>query len=197
VNLDEGRFARVFSEFVALADAGGGLQPWFDALEAKRRIFAGGDIAAMLDAVFTARRRLDVARAREIAERGLAALALPEDRKLRGAAHDFAAELAHFRDPVRQPLGTRWAIDALREFGAEEPGADPAEAREWLYGCVKAQGIYREAHWWADLTLGMAYVGYLRAMTGGVLGSDFTRAMTPGEQLTRLLGLKERSLADS
>jgi hypothetical protein len=32
-------------------------------------------------------------------------------------------------------------------------------------------------------------VTYFRAMTGGVLGSDFTRASTPDEQLRQLLGL--------
>lgn len=130
------------------------------------------------------------------------ALPMPEDRaarrKLRGAAHDFAAELLHFGDPVRHPLMTRWVWDAssasgaLRELMREERGAgevDHAAARAWLYERVSEQGIWRDQHWLADLVLAMAYVTYFRAMTGGVLGSDFTRASTPEEQLRKLLGL--------
>jgi hypothetical protein len=129
------------------------------------------------------------------------ALPMPEDRaarrKLRGAAHDFAAELLHFGDPQAHPLMTRWVWDdssasgALRELMREERGMeiDHAAARAWLYERIAEQGIWRDQHWLADLVLAMAYVTYFRAMTGGVLGSDFTRASTPEEQLRKLLGL--------
>jgi hypothetical protein len=118
-------------------------------------------------------------------------------RKLRGAAHDFAAELLHFGDPQAHPLMTRWVWDAssasgaLRELMREEGAAevDHAAARGWLFERIAEQGIWRDQHWLADLVLAMAYVSYFRAMTGGVLGSDFTRASTPDEQLRKLLGL--------
>lgn len=126
-------------------------------------------------------------------------------RKLRGAALDFAAELLHFADPVAHPLMTRWVWDAnsssgaLREFmdvpdtvARIELAASPrtfTETRAWLTERIGEQGIYRDRHWWADLILGMAYVSYFRAMTGGTLGSDFTRASAPSEQLRKLLGI--------
>lgn len=127
------------------------------------------------------------------------------ERKLRGAAHDFAAELLHFGDPQLHPLMTRWVWDAstssgaLRELmnvpenAARVALAATAEtygaARDWIVERIAAQGIYRDHHWWADLLLAMAYVDYFRAMTGGTLGSDFTRASTPDEQLRKLLGI--------
>lgn len=246
--LDETRFARHFSEFVSLADAGCGLAAYIDGLEAKHRLFAdalGGSKLARLDldgarmlleTVFTARRKLFplIEALGEDAFRdlvgGLAQGDAPVDarlsdfcdglpypagegrearmlhRKLRGAAKDFAAELLHFADPVAHPLMTRWVWDpgtssgALRELMAvpENTAHIPlaatyatfSEAREWLTQRVAAQGIYRDQHWWADLTLAMAYIGYFRAMTGGALGSDFMRASTPQEQLEKLLGIE-------
>lgn len=187
--LDERRFERHLADFVALADKAG-LQAWMDGLEAKRRLFARGDPAAMLQSVFTARRKLAPGLAGEIAAHGIDAVSLPEDRKLRGAAQDFAAEVLHFRAPDATPLKTRWATDALREFDADDAVPDADAAHAWLRERIAAQGIYRDLHWWADLTLGMAYVDYLRAMTGGVLGADFSRALTPEEQLSAILGLK-------
>lgn len=228
LQLDPGRFALHFSEFVSLADAGAGLQAYVEGLETKHRLFAAAlaeparlDLAgvdALLGTVFTARRKLYPAieslGAEAFAGRvahllaGEAtidefcdALPLPEERaarrKLRGAAHDFAAELLHFADPRAQPLMTRWVWDAssasgaLRELMREDgaAGVDHAAARGWLYERIAEQGIWRDQHWLADLVLAMAYVTYFRAMTGGVLGSDFTRASTPDEQLRKLLGL--------
>ena len=245
--LDETRFARYFSEFVSLADAGAGLASYIEGLEAKHRLFAeaaqGAKLArldlegarVLLETVFTARRRLFplIEALGEEAFRelvgGLAqgdgsvdariadfcdGLPYPAGegrearmlhRKLRGAAKDFAAELLHFTDPLAHPLMTRWVWDAgtssgaLRELMAVPENATNiplaatyatfSEARQWLTARVAEQGIYRDQHWWADLTLGMAYVGYFRAMTGGTLGSDFMRASTPQEQLAKLLGI--------
>jgi len=127
-----------------------------------------------------------------------------QTRKLRGAAQDFAAELLHFAQPQTYPLMTRWVWDAASASGAlrelmavpdgavhiDVPGAAEifAAARGWLYERIAEQGIWRDRHWLADLVLAMAYVTYFRAMTGGVLGSDFTRSSTPDEQLRKLLG---------
>jgi len=228
LQLDAGRFARHFSEFVALADAGPGLTTYVGLLEAKHRLFAGllaaperidlGAAESLLDSVFTARRKLypvlERLGAAGVSERVAQLLSgeatidafcdsldYPQERvarrKLRGAAGDFAAELLHFADPQAHPLMTRWVWDvssgsgALRELmNAEHSGAmDHAAARGWMYERFGEQGIWREQHWLTDLVLAMAYVGYFRAMTGGVLGSDFTRASTPDEQLRKLLGV--------
>lgn len=193
-------------------------------------------VGALLETVFTARRKLfpilermgdDALRAAidallhgaAPAELRVAAFgdALPfapaegrearmRDRKLRGAAHDFAAELLHFADPEAQPLMTRWVWDAGTSSGALRELMDVPEsasrialestaethraARDWIVERIAAQGIYRDHHWWADLLLAMAYVDYFRAMTGGTLGSDFMRASNPDEQLRKLLGIE-------
>ncbi|MGA8049276.1 MAG: hypothetical protein WCA09_03755 [Burkholderiales bacterium] len=228
LQFDAERFAKHFSDFVALADAGPGLQAYVELLEAKHRLFAAalaaparidlGAAESLLESVFTARRKLyplfEALGAAGLAQRvaSLAAggstieafcdsLDYPQERvarrKLRGAAHDFAAELLHFSDPQRHPLMTRWVWDASSASGAlrelmdkEHAGAiDHAAARGWLFERFSEQGIWREQHWLADLVLAMAYVGYFRAMTGGVLGSDFTRGSTPDEQLRKLLGV--------
>jgi hypothetical protein len=137
--------------------------------------------------------------------------------RLRRAAHDLAAEILHFRDPVRVPLMTRWVWDSatmsgsLRELtrGGESarelaldnrPGTYEA-ARRWVVERVTDRGIYRDVHFWADLVLASAYGHYFRSMTGGVLGSDFQRATHPAESITGLLGidriLREARRADS
>lgn len=244
--LDPERCARHLSAFVELADAGHGLQGWFDALESKHRKFAAllgapvrigmDETRALLETVFPARRKLYpliermgaapfAARVDALLHGGAPvearmaafrdALPYPEGelrearrlrRKLRGAAHDFAAEVLHFAQPARHPLMTRWVWDgeassgALRELmdvpeGVAKvdvemtPGAFES-ARRWLTGQFEAQGLWRDHHWWCDLVLAMAFIGYFRAMTGGVLGSDFTRSSTPEAQLIKLLGLE-------
>jgi len=228
LQLDAERFARHFSDFVALADAGPGLQAYVELLEAKHRLFAAAlaaparlDLAAaetLLDSVFSARRKLfpliEALGAQGFAERVARLLGgdatieafcdsldYPQERsmrrKLRGAAHDFGAELLHFSDPQAHPLATRWVWDAssgsgaLREMlnGEFKGSVDHGAARGWLYERFAEQGIWREQHWLADLVLATAYVGYFRAMTGGVLGSDFTRSSGPDEQLRKLLGV--------
>ena len=237
LQLDAERFAKHFSDFVALADAGPGLQAYVGLLEAKHRLFAAAlaapahiDLAAaetLLESVFTARRKLfpliealgadGFAASLQALLRGDAVVearitgfcdALPYPggegrearsllRKQRSAAQDFAAELLHFAEPQAHPLMTRWVWDAstgsgaLREMinGDFKGRVDHGAARGWLYERFAEQGIWREQHWLADLVLAMAYVGYFRAMTGGVLGSDFTRSSGPDEQLRKLLGV--------
>lgn len=141
-------------------------------------------------------------------------VAVGEDResrrlaaKQRRAAMDFAAELLHFRDPVKYPLMTRWVWDkstmsgALRELvrGAGELRELPFDmspetfegARKWLAEQIAGQGIYRDVPFWIDLLLGEAYVGYVRSMAEGNLGGDFGRGVTPHEQLKKLLGIDD------
>lgn len=125
--------------------------------------------------------------------------------RLRRAAWNFAAEVAHFGDPVRFPLMSRWVWDsssqsgALREFVRgndamrEIPFDNSAElhegARAWLSSRIAEHGIYRDVPLWIDLVLGQAYVGYLRSMANGSLGGEFARGAAPHEQLTKLLGI--------
>jgi hypothetical protein len=125
--------------------------------------------------------------------------------RLRRAAWDFAAELAHYGDPVRFPLMSRWVWDSASQSGAlrefirgndamrEIPFDNSAElhegARAWVSGRIAERGIYRDLPLWIDLVLGQAYVGYLRAMANGSLGGEFARGAAPHEQLTKLLGI--------
>ena len=139
---------------------------------------------------------------------GARAMDRPEVRaaaRLRRAAWDFAAELAHYGDPVRFPLMSRWVWDrasqsgALREFirgndaMREIPFDNSAEldegARAWISGRIAERGIYRDVPLWIDLVLGQAYVGYVRSMANGSLGGEFARGAAPHEQLTKLLGI--------
>ena len=125
--------------------------------------------------------------------------------RLRRAAWNFAAELAHFGDPVRFPLVARWVWDSASQSGAlrefirgndamrEIPFDNSAElhegARTWLSGRIAGRGIYRDVALWIDLVLGQAYVSYLRSMANGSLGGEFARGAAPHEQLTKLLGI--------
>jgi len=125
--------------------------------------------------------------------------------RLRRAAWNFAAEVAHFADPVRFPLMSRWVWDsasqsgALREFVRgneamrEIPFDNSAELHEgvraWLSGRIAERGIYRDVPLWIDLVLAQAYVSYLRSMANGSLGGEFTRGAQPHEQLAKLLGI--------
>jgi len=126
--------------------------------------------------------------------------------RLRRAAHDFAAETLHFLDPVRYPLMARWVWDdstssgALREFVRDPDQAHklPLDtrpetfeaARSWMADEIEAQGIYRDVPLWVDLVEAAAYTQYFRSMTGGVLGSDFSRTGGPEENLKKLLGIE-------
>ncbi|MEW6313712.1 MAG: hypothetical protein AB1513_06655 [Pseudomonadota bacterium] len=125
--------------------------------------------------------------------------------KVRRAAWDFAAELLHFHDPVRYPLMARWVWDkatmsgALREFirGNDHMSEIPFDnrveifeaARRWLGKRIADQGIYRDIHFWIDLVLAQAYLGYFRAVAEGNLGVDFGRGISQADQLKKLLGI--------
>jgi hypothetical protein len=241
-------FERHLKALLAAAEDREGIEAWLDALGEKQRrlavAVAQGDLAAAIDLVFGARRRLGPFAGEAALGRAVAALAdenvalefraaalvaaVPvtegttrDERraaaKVRRSAHDLAAELLHFRDPVRVPLMARWVWDratmsgALRELVAggdgmrelpldNAPGTYEA-ARLWVQEQVAAQGVFRDVHFWADLVLASAYGHYFRAMTGGTLGADFERGTHPSEQITGLLGidriLTEARRADS
>jgi hypothetical protein len=142
---------------------------------------------------------------------------IPEDvqadkktnKKLKRAAHDFAAELLHFRSPEQYPLMTRWVWDqsmlsgAMRELlkGGDSlqdiplgtsPGVYEA-GRAWIAEQMAAQGVYREPHFLVDLFLAHAYADYMRAMSSGMglMNADFGGKADPMEVVKKLLGIDE------
>lgn len=137
------------------------------------------------------------------------------EKKLRRAAHDFAAEVLHFLDPKRYPLMTRWVWDQGTHSGAVRElvkggdtlssvplGAAPGvyeAARVWIAEQLAAQGVYREAHFVVDLFLAHAYADYMRAMSSGMglLNADFGGNADPLETVKRLLGIDESSRRES
>ncbi len=142
---------------------------------------------------------------------------IPEDdqadkktnKKLKRAAHDFAAELLHFRSPEQYPLMTRWVWDqstlsgAIREMlkGGDTlnhiplgttPGVYEA-GRAWIAEQMAAQGVYREPHFLVDLFLAHTYADYMRAMSSGMglMNADFGGKADPMEIVKKLLGIDE------
>ena len=187
-----------------------------------------GTMDTLLETVFPARRKLPAVldelgpeRVREavrdllhgeapLAERmGRFVALVPEDRtKARRAARDLAAELLHFRDPVRYPLMTRWVWDSgtgtgalrelirgndtLREIPLDGAPETYEAARVWLAGRLREEGYYKELALPIDLVLAQAYADYVEIMAKGVgmlaaeLGTSGTHAM---ELVTKLLGI--------
>ena len=170
---------------------------------------------AGIGVVMPAMRRLLYGSA-ELEERLTAFVAeLPVDRatdvkaakKLERAAHDFAAELLHFRDPERYPLMTRWVWDqtthsgAMREFvkggdtlSAVPLGTSPGvyeAGRVWVAEQLAGQGLYREPYFVVDLFLAHAYADYMRAMSSGMglMNADFGGSADPLEPVKKLLGI--------
>lgn len=158
--LDAGLFKHYFTKLLENAEPDGGIESHLAALGGKQQrciatlerargaLFAMSDIEALLDHVFTARRRLypaleelGAARAADLMGDLLAGAAPPAQRlqafvdafpgaasmdreslrtaaKVRRAAWDFAAELLHFSDPVKFPLMSRWVWDQGTQSGA-------------------------------------------------------------------------------
>lgn len=137
------------------------------------------------------------------------------NKKLKRAAHDFGAELLHFRAPEQYPLMTRWVWDkstlsgALRELmkggdtlnsipvGAE-PGAYEA-GRVWVAERLAEKGVYRDPHFVVDIFLAHAYADYMRAMSSGMglMNADFGAKNDPLEIVKKLLGIDEARRKDS
>lgn len=125
--------------------------------------------------------------------------------RVRRAAWDFAAEAAHYADPTRFPLMSRWVWDsttqsgALREFVRgndsmrELPFDSSAElfagAGKWLAACVAEHGVDGDTSLWVDLVLAQAYTSYVRSIANGSLGGEFGRGAEAHEQLTKMLGI--------
>jgi hypothetical protein len=160
VALDRGLFRQHFAKLLENVAQDGGIEGYLASLGAKQHAYAGmleragsdgltlDDFEALLEPVFTARRRVFpalgalgaaqvTARVGELL-RGNAPLAqrmqgfvdaMPGatgmDRdsiraaaKVRRAAWDFAAELVHFGDPEKYPLMSRWVWDQGTQSGA-------------------------------------------------------------------------------
>ena len=182
----------------------------------------------ILQAMFTARRRFSepflaledgtrrqllgellvgVAPAHRRIQRFVEEVAADEERNVRGAARDFAAECLHFTDPERYPLMTRWVWDAatgtgaLRELVAGSDGmpvlpigADMesfAASRNWLTEQLAAQGCYRDLPYVADLVLAQTYGDYMQAMSFnvGMAAGEPAGQSDPLEFPKKLLGI--------
>jgi hypothetical protein len=160
VQFDEARFRGHMTTLLEAARADGGIEVYVDSLGVKQRQFADllGEavigklddvgIESLLDAVFTARRKLHpviaemgsavaiealrellhgrgelTARMQDFVSRlpirdGEGREARGRAARLRRAAHDFAAEALHFLDPIRYPLMARWVWDDATSSGA-------------------------------------------------------------------------------
>ena len=158
--LDGNLFKHYFTKLLENAEQDGGIESHLAALGAKQRmcvatlerardaVFSMRDIEALLDHVFTARRRLcpaleqlGAARTATLVRDLVAGAAPPAQRlqnfvdampgtermdresfkaatKVRRAGWDFAAELLHFSDPVKFPLMSRWVWDQGTQSGA-------------------------------------------------------------------------------
>ena len=153
-------FQQHFSQLKAHTELDAGLEAYLDSLKAKQQFFAGvladnridqltlADVAAMLEFVFTARRRvlpvlkpLGEQKVKELVKALLYGEGLLTDRlqqfvdgvpvpagddkesrkqtgKTKRAIYDFAAEMLHFMDPVKYPLMTRWVWDQSTVSGS-------------------------------------------------------------------------------
>lgn len=130
-----------------------------------------------------------------------------ENRKVRRAAWDFAAECLHFVDPERCPLMTRWVWDgtvgtgALREFVAggdamatlpigDDVGSFEA-SRRWFTEQLNALGCYRDVPFLVDLVLAQAYGDYLQAMSMnvGMVSGQLGGKRDPLEFPKKLVGI--------
>lgn len=125
--------------------------------------------------------------------------------RVRRAAWDFAAEVAHYADPACFPLMSRWVWDSTTQSGAlrefvhgndtmrELPFDNSAElfagARKWLAACIAECGVDGNTPLWVNLVLAQAYTSYVRSIANGSLGGEFGRGSEPHEQLTKMLGI--------
>ena len=160
VSLDAAQFQQRFSALKHNAEEDGGIEAFISSLEAKHQLFSLllkseaidqltlEGVEALLETVFSARRRVYFAFAAMGTESAVAALKAllygkeplqdrmsrfseiiaineaddKEVRKLaaknRRALFDFGAELLHFSDPLKYPLMTRWVWDQNTVSGA-------------------------------------------------------------------------------
>jgi len=221
----------------AIAEAGGvdGLESFIEALRSKHEVFAAivakgeeidaEDVRTLGGLVFSVRRKLTslMADRQGALVDGVRALVRPdadpdgrlaafadlagEDKKLRRALWDFAAEILHFADPERVPLATRWVWDtgtttgALREFirGNDTLRSIPIGdslgavegARRWFFEALGEEGFYRDLPFVTDLVWVQAYSDYARSlsMSLGMIDNQFGAKQDPLELAVKLLGI--------
>ena len=221
----------------AISEAGGvdGLETFIEALRNKHEVFVGilgkgeaidgSDLRTLGGLVFPVRRKLApiltqreggllqgvrelLASELSVDDRlhGFATLA-GEDRKLRRALWDFAAEILHFREPEAMPLASRWVWDAgtttgaLREFiqGNDtlrhipigENVAAIEGARLWFYDALGEEGFYRDLPFVTDLVWAQAYSDYARSLSMGMgmIDAQFGAQQDPLELVVKILGI--------
>lgn len=240
VSYDEGICRHKMQLLLNQVDDKGGVEPFIEALASKQALFQKAlsevaidnldldTIEALLDTVFTARRKipgilseisLDALTSQikdllygeaDLTERMNAFVNLFEtdNRKIKRAAWDFAAELLHFNAPEKYPHMSQWVWNAselsgaYREFLAgsdsltEIPiGGTPGDfeaTRVWLAEQLGQQGFYRDIHFLIDLLIAQAYAEYVLGMSKGMgmLGAQFGAAETESlEFLVKLLGI--------
>ena len=180
VEFDERCFERHFKALLAAAEDRHGVEAWLDALAEKQRRLAlataQGNLAAAIDLVFGARRKLgphadDPALVRAVAGLGDDAVPLEariaagvaaapagtgtgrEERRAAAkrarGAHDLAVELVHFGDPVRWPLMARWVWDRATMSGALRELVAGGEAMREL-ALENTPGTYEAARRWVQ-----------------------------------------------
>jgi hypothetical protein len=180
VEFDARAFERHFKALLAAAEDREGIEAWLAALAEKQRRLAiataRGTLAAAIDLVFGARRKLGPHAAEPALARAVAALgdeAVPlESRiaavvaaapagagtgvderraaaKLARSAHDLASELLHFGNPVRVPLMARWVWDRTTMSGALRELVAGGEAMREL-PLENSAGTYEAARLWVQ-----------------------------------------------
>lgn len=237
VTFDAGILEQKLQNLLDNTSGRGGVEAFTEALNKKHELFVealnGGEtiaedvLEALLDTVFTARRKLPVGLSQtphEIVARQIQALVngqaaltdrlnqfadvfANDNRKVRGAAYDFGAELLHFAWPERYPLMCRWVWDvktvsgSLREFIRnndslpEIPIGDEPEqyeaARVWMRDQLSERGYYRDLPMLIDLVMAQAYSDYVLAMSSGMgmMGGEFGGKMEPIDFIAKLLGV--------
>lgn len=240
IALDETICGQKLQQLQANTAGYGGIDVFIESLSNKHRLFneaivAGAQlereaVQTLLDTVFTARRKLPkilsevpheivVAQIQELMNgkaplqermQGFVDVIATEQRKMRGAAWDFAAELLHFAWPERYPLMSRWVWDvnsvsgAMREFIRandslpEIPiGSEPEQyeaGRLWLSERLSEHGYYRDVPFLIDLLLAQAYTDYVFAMSSGMgmvgmMGGEFGGKLEPIDFISKLLGV--------
>jgi len=221
----------------AISEAGGveGLEPFIEALRNKHEVFAGitgkgadidgADLRTLGGLVFPVRRKLGslLAQREGALVQGIRDLLVPglsvddrlhafaalagEDRKLRRALWDFAAEILHFQEPEPVPLASRWVWDAgtmtgaLREFiqgndtMRQIPIGDNVAAIEgarlWFYDALGDEGFYRDLPFVTDLVWAQAYSDYARSLSMGMglIDAQFGAKQDPLELVVKILGI--------
>jgi hypothetical protein len=133
----------------------------------------------------------------------------PEDKAHR-FVRDLASELLHGVHPEHYPLMHRWVWDAransgvIREIWHDPTTGDDVDRlvidipdghetflvlREELSQFLSDNGMFRDMLWYVDLLQAQIYGGYINALGGAYLKTDFSAEADPLEHTRRILGL--------